>query len=79
MEDLYLLTDAEISAGIRVFSSARDDYAEKGKHGMAAMYSAFLCILKAEQIRRKRLFKDLQRELAGESLSTWKYEESPDN
>lgn len=69
-DHMPLLTDAEITGGIRAFSEARDRYAKEGRHGLAGVYSALAYEFKAEQIRRKELFNSLQREMASSEF-TW--------
>lgn len=73
---MAFLSEGEIRAGLRVFTEARDRYAKEGRHGMAGVYSALLCAFKAEEVRRKQLFREHRREMV-DTEASWNWDDGP--
>jgi len=72
------LSDAEISAAIRVFAEARNRYSREGRTGLARFFNELALSLKAEEYDRKHLLRNMERQLTPGNL-TWGYDDAPDN
>ncbi|MFW6113351.1 MAG: hypothetical protein ACOC78_00305 [Actinomycetota bacterium] len=72
---LPMLSEAELRAGLRVFSEARDQHVEQDHHALAGVYAALAAAFKGEKVRRERMFRHHERECS--SVEEWGWQ--PDN